>query len=122
MTRLGVLILGQYSAQSARQAERLRSAGIPAWTASSDFEVHWLVQRAAVSASIALVDLRHAARDRTDEIEILASLAMEAMLPVLLVGATEAEVTVFRGVVQTLPLSATDDEVVAAIGEMRDRP
>jgi hypothetical protein len=121
LTRFGVLILGPFSALSARQAELFRSAGISTWTATSDFEVHWLVQRAAVSASIALVDLRPLTVDRDGEINRLASLAMETMLPVLLVGASDEETVAFRGVVERLGASATDEDVTAAILAMRDR-
>ncbi len=121
MARFEVLFLGQHSRLSARQAESLRTAAIAAWTASSDFEVHWLMQRAAVSASVALVDLRCAAANRDDEIQRFASLASQAMLPIILVGATEQEAPGFRDVVVRLERHATDDDVTAAIVDVRDR-
>lgn len=122
MTKPGVLLLGDFTARSARQAERLRDAAIPSWTASTDFEVHWLLQRASVSVSIALVDLRHLDVYRNDEVERFAALAREAMLPVILVGASDEEARAFLHVIAALPTTATDDEVAEAIVATVFRP
>lgn len=118
LTKFGVLLLGDFNAQSARQADRLRSADIPAWTASTDFELHWLLQRASVRASITLVDLRHIEVYRDDEVQRFAALALQAMLPSVLVGASETEARSFHDVIAQLPRAATDDEVADVIAAM----
>lgn len=116
--RLGVLLLGDFTADTAHQAERLRSGAIPVWTAGTDFEVHWLLQRASVRASVTLVDLRQVESYRDDEVRRFASLASSALLPTILVGASDAESRLFRDVVAKLPAGATDDDVARAIVAM----
>ncbi|HUQ07686.1 MAG TPA: hypothetical protein VM261_34565 [Kofleriaceae bacterium] len=119
LAKFGVLLLGELNAQSAQQADRLRSAAIPAWTASTDFEVHWLLQRASVSASITLVDLRRVDAYREEEIERFVLLASEAMLPVVLVGASDDEARSFGEVIAKLSAGATDDDVADVIAAMK---
>jgi hypothetical protein len=118
VTKFGVLLLGDFTAHSARQADRLRAAAIPAWTASTDFEVHWLLQRASVRAAVTLVDLRHIDATRAEEVDRFASLAREAVLPTVLVGASDHEARAFPEAIVALPATATDDDVVAAIATM----
>ena len=53
--------------------------------------MHWLLQRLSVSASVALVDLRTIDVSRHAELERLAAMALDAMLPTVLVGASDEE-------------------------------
>jgi hypothetical protein len=119
LMKFGVLLLGDCGAASAQQADQLRAIAIPAWTAGTDFEVHWLLQRASVKASVALVDLRGAESDRSDDVERLAALAREAMLPVVVVGAINEEILLFHDVVARLPRTATDEDVATAIDSLK---
>jgi len=121
VTKFGVLILDDYSAHAAQLAEELRAASIQAWTANTEFEVHWLMQRASVNASLALVDLRHVDVGRDEEVPRLAALAAEALRPLVLVAASDNEARAFQGVLARVPAGATDTEVVAAVEASRDR-
>jgi hypothetical protein len=95
--------------------DRLRLAAVPTWSASTGFELLWLLEHMGARPSVALVDLRPVTHDRAARITDLASLAAATRLPTMLVGADEDEARLFTEVVAVLPADADVDGIVDCV-------
>jgi hypothetical protein len=112
-TAFGVLVLRDEIA-GAEHIDRLRLAAVPTWTASTGFELLWLLEHMAARPSVALVDLRRLDHDRAARVADLASLAAASKLPTILVGAHEHETRQFHEVVLSMHADARTEDIVEA--------
>jgi hypothetical protein len=99
----------------AEHIDRLRLSAVPVWSASTGFELLWLLEHMAARPSVALVDLRPLTHDRPDRVADLASLAAASRLPTVVIGADAGELESFRNVIAAVPVDAATDQVIAAI-------
>lgn len=112
-TAFGVLVLRD-EIGAVEHIDRLRLAAVPTWTASTGFELLWLLEHMAARPSVALVDLRRLDHDRAVRIADLASLAAASKLPTILLGAEHDEARQFQDVILSMPADARTEDIVEA--------
>lgn len=110
-TRFGVLIVRD-QLEPAEHIDRLRLSAVPTWSASTGFELLWLLEHMGARPSLVLLDLRPVTDHRAARVADLASLAAAAKLPTILVGADGAEAKRFPDVVAALPADVTSERIV----------
>jgi hypothetical protein len=119
---VATLVLSPVPGEQGR-ANQLRLHGYPAWVANSDDDLTWLFEHARVRPEYSLVDLADWDADRPRVLVMaMAALARRASLPVVggggaapPGGAAEHEVSVFHGVIASLPMGCDVRAIVSAV-------
>ncbi|MBZ0238452.1 MAG: hypothetical protein K8M05_39430 [Deltaproteobacteria bacterium] len=115
-----VLIIGDVATATKRLNE-LRLRGFPAWLATTESELTWLLDKAAAKPSHAVVDLSTGSEERAWVLSSRVAVATLAQLPTVLVGAQADEARHFSRVIATFAAAPDTDELLAALRAAPER-
>lgn len=114
-----VLVLGDARAAQAR-ADGLRLRGFASFVAQNDAELTWLMSIAKVRPNHAVVDLdlpMASARERVEHLLAMARMVAVARIPVVLVGADDADARFFHHVLAQFPDDPGDTAILSVLTE-----